>query len=69
VHDLLISKYCAGREKDLEFCAAVVNAGLADRETLEARLVGTRCDDAIRARVAARIEADYRARPSRAEKR
>lgn len=34
VHDLLISKYFAGREKDYEFCAAVVVADLADQEQL-----------------------------------
>jgi hypothetical protein len=60
VHDLLISKYCAGRDKDLEFCAAVVEAGLVRRAILEERLQDTPCDDATRSRVAARIDADFR---------
>jgi hypothetical protein len=61
VHDLLISKYCAGREKDREFCAAVVHASLVIRATLDERLAATDCDEVIRARVSARIAADFRA--------
>lgn len=61
IHDLLISKYCAGREKDHEFCAAVVNAALVNQALLNARLGATACEGAIRARVAARIDADFRA--------
>lgn len=67
IHDLLISKYCAGRDKDLEFCAAVVEAGLVDRTTLANRLAETICEDAIRSRVSARIDADFRIRKGRVE--
>lgn len=59
VHDLLISKYCAGREKDIEFCSAVVNAGLANYLMLQLRLSETQCDDAVRTRAADRINADF----------
>jgi hypothetical protein len=38
IHDLLISKYAASREKDLEFAAAAIRHGLADRTTLLQRL-------------------------------
>ncbi len=37
-HDLAIAKLCAGREKDLEFVAGLVQAGLVDRQALSARL-------------------------------
>ena len=60
IHDLLISKYCAGREKDLEFCEAVVRASLVQRTTLLDRLALTRCDEATRAHVVERIDADFR---------
>ncbi len=62
IHDLLISKYCAGREKDLEFCAAVVAATLVNRQILAERLAATACDDAVRARMTARIDADFQVR-------
>lgn len=62
VHDLLVSKYAAGRDKDHEFCAAVVNAGLADAETLRQRLAMTSIDDdGRRARILERLEADISA--------
>lgn len=59
IHDLLISKYCAGRDKDLEFCEAVVRACLVRRATLEERLAVTQCDDSVRSRVEGRIAADF----------
>jgi hypothetical protein len=37
-HDLWISKAVAGREKDLEFCAAVSSRGLVQQQVLAARL-------------------------------
>lgn len=42
VHDLWISKAIAGRPKDIEFCAALVQRGIVDRGTLDARLVMVR---------------------------
>ncbi|GAB6039813.1 DUF6036 family nucleotidyltransferase [Endothiovibrio diazotrophicus] len=44
VHDLLVSKYVAGREKDLEFCSLVVRSGMADVQTLLARVEATELD-------------------------
>ncbi len=59
VHDLLISKYVAGREKDLMFTREAVSRGLADRATLRARLVSTNMDPIVRDRVSSRIDADF----------
>jgi hypothetical protein len=59
VHDLLISKYVAGREKDLKYCSAVVGAGLVDREALIQRLRKTDCDLETRKRVEADVERDF----------
>lgn len=58
-HDLLISKYVAGREKDYEFCTAVVRAGLVRQDELERRLSLTDIDANERARIARRIESDF----------
>ncbi|NHZ73842.1 MAG: hypothetical protein GWP16_05175 [Nitrospirae bacterium] len=38
VHDLWISKALANREKDVEFCRALLAAGIVDRVDLRARL-------------------------------
>lgn len=38
IHDLWISKAIANREKDREFCTALLDRKLVDRETLLARL-------------------------------
>lgn len=38
IHDLWISKAIANRQKDREFCAALLKRELVDRETLLARL-------------------------------
>lgn len=58
-HDLLLSKYFAGRDKDHEFCRAVVEAGLVDRNTLCERLAQMPIDTADRERIAQRIDADF----------
>lgn len=60
VHDLLVSKYAAGRDKDHEFCAAVVSAGLADPGTLLQRLETTAIDDSRRERIRRRIATDFK---------
>jgi hypothetical protein len=54
-HDLVISKLVAGREKDLEFCAAAARAGLVSSELLQERLAATALDDARRALAESRI--------------
>ena len=58
-HDLVISKYVAGREKDREYVRSVVRHRLVDRETLLERLSSTPMEDTIRGRVAALIEAGF----------
>ena len=58
VHDLLISKYVAGRQKDRRFNRAALAHGLADPETLAERLETTTISAESRARIAAWIEAD-----------
>lgn len=55
IHDLLISKLVAGREKDLDFAAEAVRHGLADPDVLKQRLEQTRLDDAVRILVEGRI--------------
>ncbi len=61
IHDLLISKYVAGRPKDRAFTGAAVKAGLADRTTLEARLASTALDDAVRRVVSGALARDFSA--------
>lgn len=41
IHDLIISKYVANRDKDRRYCIAAAKAGLVNRETLEERLSAT----------------------------
>lgn len=59
LHDLLLSKYFAGRDKDHEFCRAVVEAALADRDTLFERLARMPITPPDRERIAWRIDADF----------
>lgn len=59
LHDLLLSKYFAARDKDHEFCLAVVQAHLADRGVLLQRLAAMPIDAAARARIERRIDADF----------
>jgi hypothetical protein len=58
IHDLLISKYVANREKDRHFTRAALRHGLADVETVRARLAMTSVADDRRARISACIAAD-----------
>lgn len=59
IHDLLISKYVAGREKDRSFCRAVVDAGLVDMQTLRSRLASTTLENSRRDSIEATISADF----------
>ncbi len=61
VHDLAVSKYVAGREKDREFCRAIVRAGFVDRSTLADRLRSIVLDAQQRTLIEERIDADYSA--------
>jgi hypothetical protein len=67
IHDLAISKYVAGREKDREFTRELVRHGMLDKRTLLARLPATSLGDALRGVVQARIDRDFveRARKER----
>jgi hypothetical protein len=60
VHDLLISKYVAGRDKDRRFTAAAARHGLADLATVLERLQQTDLADEQRQRVRQVIERDFR---------
>lgn len=59
LHDLLISKYVAGREKDRWFTKAAVAAQLALRDVLEARLATTSLDPERLAVAASAISRDF----------
>jgi hypothetical protein len=58
-HDLVISKYVAGREKDREYVRTVARHGLAQRATLLARLEATPVDEARRRDLRLQISADF----------
>lgn len=62
IHDLLVSKYVAGREKDLGFTRAAALHSLADRNLILERVSSTSLDERVRAHVIALVEGDYRAR-------
>lgn len=55
IHDLLLSKLVAGREKDLVFARAAIEQGLAERPVLEARLADTLLDPRLARAVSVRI--------------
>ena len=59
VHDLAISKYVAGREKDLEFTRELARHRMTDRSQLLERLGRTRLTKAQRGLVEARIARDF----------
>ena len=58
VNDLALSKYVAGRHKDLEFTAALASHGMIDASVLRERLKTMRLPNALRAVVEARIARD-----------
>ncbi len=62
-HDLVISKYVAGREKDDHFVRQALRHRLVAPDVLLARLAETPLDDARRAQIAARIAYDSRLFP------
>ena len=59
IHDLLISKYVAGREKDYEFIAGAIRHRLVDRGTIESRLSATPISAEHQARIAGRVARDF----------
>src|SRR6266487_5208899 len=62
VHDLAISKYAAGREKDLEFTRELARHGMTDKRTLLKRLAATRLEAALARSILPRVERDFPAR-------
>lgn len=60
VHDLLVAKIIAGREKDRAFLEEAARQGLADEATLLARLEATTLSDARREAARATIVAAFR---------
>ena len=59
VHDLAISKYVAGREKDLEFTRELARHGMTEKKTLRTRLTATKLDTALARVVRGRIDRDF----------
>lgn len=55
IHDLLVAKLIAGREKDLSFAREAMKHGLAERSILLERLDQTELPDDLRSTVRARI--------------
>ncbi len=62
VHDLAISKYVAGRPKDLEFTRVLARVGMTDYEELKQRLAKTELTRSVRPTIKARIDTDFRNR-------
>jgi len=62
VHDLAISKYAAGREKDLAFTATLARHRMTAKKTLLERTTWTRLEHALRRLVEERIERDFAAK-------
>jgi len=58
-HDLVLSKYVAGREKDEHFVRAAGAAGIARKAVLLERLGEMPIDDAFKERIRRRILADF----------
>lgn len=61
IHDLLIAKYAAGREKDLAFTQEAIRHRLVREQILEARLSETRLSPELRTLIEARIRRQFRA--------
>lgn len=60
-HDLVVSKYVAGREKDRAYVRAAARHGLVSRETLLSRLESTAAGLERREQIRQQIEADFEA--------
>jgi len=61
VHDLVVFKYAAGREKDALFVREVIAHGMVEEPTLLQRLEGTLVDPRLKAEIDARIRRDFAA--------
>ncbi|PYQ93229.1 MAG: hypothetical protein DMF96_30540 [Acidobacteria bacterium] len=65
VHDLAISKYVAGREKDLEFTRELARQGMTGKKTLLKRLGETALEATLARLVHGRVERDFPRRGGR----
>lgn len=61
VHDLILSKYAAGREKDRDYVRTAIRHGLVAHEVLAGRLETMPLPGELRARIRAFIDSDFRA--------
>lgn len=61
VHDLVLSKYAAGREKDLEFNRAVIQYGCVTKRTLSGLVPLMQIGDELKHIILARIKFDFAA--------
>jgi hypothetical protein len=59
VNDLAISKYVAGREKDLEFTRELARHAMTDKAVLLKRLSATKLQAPLKKVVRGRIERDH----------
>lgn len=59
VHDLAISKYVAGRPKDIEFTRELARQKMIERNTLFERLKATELSKSDRTRIRVRIDASF----------
>lgn len=60
IHDLLVSKYVANREKDRDFVRAAIRHGLVNREILSERVLATSLDPRVHSMIDALLKQDYR---------
>jgi hypothetical protein len=56
VHDLVVSKLVAGRDKDLEFVAAIFKHSMAQKQIVAERLKNTPLDDRVRSLCESRFD-------------
>lgn len=61
VHDLMLSKYAAGREKDVEFNFALVRFGCATKKKLVGLVPSMPVEDEAKGIILARIKSDFAA--------
>jgi hypothetical protein len=59
VHDLALSKYVAGREKDLEFTRELARHEMTEKKTLLKRATATKLEAALARAVRGRIARDF----------
>lgn len=59
LHDLVLAKYVAGREKDHDYIRVAIAHGLLDRHELEGRAQTLAIDDVRRVQILARIGRDF----------